>query len=40
LAEAWGKYTDRNLFEKWTRLLGIVREVRAAGIQPRSTPEA
>jgi len=35
LAEQCGKYTDeKNLFEKWTRLLGIIREIRQAGIVP------
>lgn len=34
MSEQMGKYTDRNLFEKWTRLLGMVREVRRAGIRP------
>jgi hypothetical protein len=32
MSEQMNKYTDRNLFEKWTRLLGMVREVRSAGI--------
>lgn len=32
MSEQMGKYTDRNLFQKWTRLLGMVREVRRAGI--------
>lgn len=34
MSEQMGKYTDRNLFEKWTRLLAMVREVRRAGIRP------
>lgn len=38
LAEQCGKYSDEtNLYEKWTRLLGIIREIRAAGIQVQST---
>lgn len=36
MSEQMGKYTDRNLFEKWTRLLGMVREVRRAGISPQT----
>lgn len=38
LSERWGKYTDRNLHEKWTRLLGVVREIRSAGIRPYHRP--
>lgn len=36
LSEAMDKYTDANLYQKWTRLLGMVREVRKAGIMPRA----
>jgi hypothetical protein len=40
MSESMGKYTDRNLYEKWTRLLGMVREVRRAGIWPQSVEAA
>lgn len=40
MSEQMGKYTDRNLFEKWTRLLGMVREVRRAGILAPPADEA
>lgn len=39
MSEAMGKYTERNLYEKWTRLLAMVREVRRAGITPITLPE-
>ncbi|MGB3443854.1 MAG: hypothetical protein WBA97_34385 [Actinophytocola sp.] len=32
-SDAMGKYTDANLYRKWTRLLGMIREVRRAGIE-------
>lgn len=35
MSDAMNKYTDANLYEKWTRLLGFVREVRRAGIQAK-----
>ena len=38
-ADAWGVLPRSNLFERYTRLLRIVREIRASGIAPRS-PEA
>lgn len=34
MSEQMGKFTDANLYEKWTRLLGFVRQVRDAGIKP------